>query len=93
MSPSRPAYSPNVSSCSASRSRRLLSSLATVLVVATFVVYSRPMDQPAFSLGDPFFIDRLLAGVTILVPAVLLHACILAREVLESQPRSWREMT
>lgn len=76
---------------SASRSRRLLWSLATVLIGATFVVYSRQMDQPAFSLGDPFFIDRLLAGVTILVTAGLVHAWMLAREALESQGRSLSE--
>lgn len=65
----------------AARSRRLLWGLALVLIGATFAVY---YDQAGeFLLHAPFFLNRVLSALTILVEAVLLHVLISALDALE----------
>ncbi len=67
------------------RSRRLLWGLASVLVLTTFIVYWQQDAQGRPSLYDEYFINRLLAAVTIVLAAALLHALIKAAEVLQAR--------
>jgi signal transduction histidine kinase len=69
------------------RSRRLLWSLAFVLVLITFIVYWQQDAQGSPSLHDEYFINRLLAAVTVVLAAALLHALSKAAEVLEARNR------
>jgi signal transduction histidine kinase len=71
----------------AARSRKLLWTLALLLVCATFVVYSHQIPAGAFSLDEPFFVNRLLSAVTILFAAGLLHLLTLAVDALDRQRR------
>lgn len=73
------------------RSRRLLWCLAAVLVVATFVVYARQIGGAGFSPHEPFFINRVLASVTALMIAGLLHVLIGAFEALDARGRRAEE--
>jgi signal transduction histidine kinase len=67
------------------RSRRLLWSLAFVLVLITFIVYWLQDAHRSPSLHDEYFINRLLAAVTIVLAAALLHALSKTAEVLEAR--------
>ena len=67
------------------RNRRLLWGLTLFLVGTTFAVYAMQIGPGAFSLGEPFFVNRLLAAVTVLLTAGLLHAGTLALEKLDEQ--------
>lgn len=69
----------------AARSRRLLWVLVTVSISTTFAVYFVQIPRGAFSLGEPFFVNRLLAAVAVLLTAALLHAWTLALDKLEAQ--------
>jgi signal transduction histidine kinase len=73
------------------RSRRLLWCLAAVLIVATFVVYARQIGGAGFSPHEPFFINRVLASVTALMIAGLLHVLIGAFEALDARGRRAEE--
>jgi signal transduction histidine kinase len=75
----------------AARSRRLLWGLALSLVGMTFVVYATQVARGAFSLREPFFVNRLLSAITVLLTAVLLHAWTLALDALEAQGRAMKE--
>jgi len=70
------------------RSRRLLWGLTLFLVGTTFAVYAMQIGPGAFFLGEPFFINRVLAAVTVLLTAGLLHAWTLALEKLDEQGHS-----
>lgn len=72
------------------RSRRLLWGLTLFLVGTTFAVYAIQIGRGAFSLGEPFFVNRVLAAVTVLLTAGLLHAWTLALEKLDEQGHSLR---
>src|SRR5687768_14600572 len=65
----------------AARSRRLLWALALVLVCATFLVYYR--QAGAFEVHAPFFINRVLTALTIVIEAALLHVLSSALDALE----------
>jgi signal transduction histidine kinase len=67
------------------RSRRLLWGLTLFLIGTTFSVYAAQIPRGAFSLREPFFVNRVLTAVTVLVTAGLLHAWMLARNKLEEQ--------
>jgi signal transduction histidine kinase len=69
----------------AARSRRLLWSLAFMLVLTTFVVYWLQDAQGRPSPYDEYFINRSLAAVTILLAAALLHALSKAAEALQAR--------
>lgn len=69
----------------AARNRRLLWSLALILVCITFAAYWQQSD--AVSLHDEYFINRLLAAVSVLLAAVLLHALSVAAETLQAKNR------
>jgi signal transduction histidine kinase len=71
----------------AARSRRLLWSLAFILVLVTFIVYWAQDVQGNPSLYDEYFINRLLAAINIVLAAALLHALSRAAEVLEARNR------
>ena len=74
----------------AARSRRLLWGLTAFLSATTFAVYYVQIPSGAFSLTEPFFIDRVLAVVTLLCTACLLHAWTMAIDAIEVQGRKIR---
>jgi signal transduction histidine kinase len=67
------------------RSRRLLWSLAFVLVLVTFVVYRLQDPHGDASLHDEYFINRLLAAITVVLAAALLDALSRAAELLAAR--------
>lgn len=71
----------------AARSRRLLWLLAAALLVATFAIYAVQTPPEAFRVLEPHFLDRLLASVTLLISAGLLHGLTLASDALEARGR------
>src|SRR3954451_6365854 len=64
------------------RSRRLLWGMTVFLIWTTFAVYSAQIGPGNFSIREPFFINRVLAAVTMLVTAGLLHAWMSAVDTL-----------
>ncbi|MBS0208015.1 MAG: HAMP domain-containing histidine kinase [Planctomycetes bacterium] len=75
----------------AARKRRLLWGLTVVLLVASFVVYALQASPGMFSFHEPFFLNRVLAGLTLIVTTGLLHILILAAEELDAQAASLRQ--
>jgi signal transduction histidine kinase len=73
------------------RNRWLIWCLALFLVCMAFVVYFQQIPPGAFSLTEPFFLDRVLAAVTVITTAGLLHARTLALDKLEMQARSLQD--
>jgi signal transduction histidine kinase len=69
----------------AARSRRLLWSLAFVLVCITFIAYWQQSDVRA--LHDEYFVNRVLAALSILLAAALLHGLSVAAETVEARNR------
>lgn len=67
----------------AARNRRLLWGLASILICVTFIVYWQQSDMPG--LHDEYFINRVLAAVSVLLAAVLLHALSVAAEALDAR--------
>jgi len=65
--------------------RLLLWGLAGALLVTTFVVYAQQIAPGSFSLREPFFLNRVLDAVAMLVTGGLLHALTLAMEQIERQ--------
>ncbi len=70
------------------RNRRLLWGLTVVLLAATFVVYARQIPRGVFSAEEPFFLDRVLAALALVLTAALLHLWTLAVDAVEAQRRS-----
>lgn len=75
----------------AARSRRLIWILALILLAATFSVYALQIAPGAFKPQEPFFINRVLASVTLLVCACLLHGLTLAVDALDARGREAEE--
>src|SRR5437899_2963664 len=75
----------------AARSRRLLLGLALLLVSMTFAVYSVQIPPGMFSLQEYFFVNRVLAAVSVLLTAGLLHAWTLALDALDAQAQHLKE--
>jgi signal transduction histidine kinase len=73
------------------RSRRLLWSLALFLVLTIFAVYGAQTQPGIFSLREPFFINRELSAMSLLLMAGLLHARTLAVDALHEQRRLLNE--
>ncbi|HET6572451.1 MAG TPA: HAMP domain-containing sensor histidine kinase [Fimbriiglobus sp.] len=74
----------------AARDRRLLWGLAGLLIGMTFAVYAVQIPAGTFSLGEPYFINRVLSSVAVVLSAGLLHAWTLAADTLESQGSALR---
>ncbi len=75
----------------ATRSRRLLWFLTLLLIIVTFVVYSLQIPPDTFTLREPFFLNRVLDIVALLLMAGLLHAWITSVETGETQARLIKE--
>jgi signal transduction histidine kinase len=75
----------------AARSRRLLWSLAAVLILATFVIYFVQIQPGVFTVREPIFINRVLAAVELAFTAGLLHALIIAVDALDARGREAEE--
>jgi signal transduction histidine kinase len=75
----------------ATRSRRLLWGLTAFLVLMTFAVYAVQMHAGVFSPREPFFVNRVLAALALVLTAGLLHAGLIGIDLLESQRRSLKE--
>jgi signal transduction histidine kinase len=73
------------------RNRRLLWGLAMVLVIMTFAIYFSQIEPGVFSLQEPFFVDRILGAVTVLLTASLLDAWTRTLDTLDAQGRSIAE--
>ena len=69
----------------AGRNRRLLWGLALGLVAITFAAYWQQSDVRA--LNDEYFINRVLAAVSVLLAAGLLHMLMLAADAVEARNR------
>jgi signal transduction histidine kinase len=75
----------------ATRSRRLLWALALFLLVTIFAVYWVQIPPGVFSLREPYFVNRVLAALALVVTAVLLHVGMIGLDLLEAQRRSLKE--
>ena len=75
----------------ATRNRRLLWGMTTLLLITTFVVYSIQIPPGQFSPLEPFFVDRLLAAAAMLLIALLLHYRMAALDTMEAQSRLLRQ--
>ena len=65
--------------------RRLMWMLAAALLTTTFVVYALQIPAHAFSLREPFFLNRVLDAIAVVLTGALLHALTLAVEKIEQQ--------
>jgi signal transduction histidine kinase len=65
--------------------RLLLWGLAGALLVTTFVAYAQQIPPGSFSLREPFFLNRVLDAIAMLLTGGLLHALTLAMEKIERQ--------
>ena len=72
----------------ASRSRRLLWGVTLFLLVTTYAVYCVQIPPGAFSLREEHFVNRVLAGVALVLTAGLLHVGIIGLDLLDAQRRS-----
>jgi signal transduction histidine kinase len=69
----------------AARNRRLLWILVSILVAATFLVYWQQIPPGVAALQDEYFLNRVLAALSLVLVAGLLHALSLATEALRSR--------
>lgn len=69
----------------AARNRRLIWLLLLLLLTSTFVVYALQIPPGDFTLREPFFVNRVLASVTLLLSASLLHVLTLATDALDAR--------
>jgi len=75
----------------ATRSRNLLWFLTGLLMVTTFAVYAFQVPAGTFSLNEPFFVNRLLNAVSLLLLAGLLHVWMSSAATNEAQARLIKE--
>jgi len=73
------------------RNRKVLWSLGVSLVAATFVVYLLQIPPGNFSWREPFFVNRVLASITVLLTCVLLQARIQLLDAMEAKEQSIRK--
>ncbi|MGH7584206.1 MAG: sensor histidine kinase, partial [Gemmatimonadales bacterium] len=71
----------------AARNRRLLWVLTALLIVVTFVIYALQIVPGPFTPRDPFFINRVLAVVSMLIMAALLDLWINSVRTNEARVR------
>jgi len=69
------------------RKRAFLWLLTLLIVVTTFVVYAVQIPAGVFSLHEPFFDNRVLDLVGVVLTAALLHVWIRSVEIREAQVR------
>jgi signal transduction histidine kinase len=74
--------------CAAARDRRLLWGLTGILTATAIAVYFVQIPVGRFSLGEPFFINRFLSIMDLLLVAGLLHVWMYAVNILDSQARA-----
>jgi signal transduction histidine kinase len=65
--------------------RQLMWGLVAVLLSVTFIVYALQIPPGTFSIHEPFFINRVLDAVAVLLTGVLLHMVTLAVEQIRRQ--------
>ena len=70
------------------RNRRLLWGLTALLVSMTFAAYATQIGPQAFSPYEPYFINRILSAVTLVLTACLCQIWIVAANRLASQRRA-----
>ena len=70
---------------SLARNRRLIWILALMLFMATFAVYAVQIPPGSFAPHEPFFVNRVLASLTLLLSASLLHGLSVAADALEAR--------
>jgi signal transduction histidine kinase len=75
----------------ATRSRALLWMLTGLLTATTFTVYAWQVPAGTFTLGEPFFVNRLLDALSLLLLAGLLHIWIRSAATNEAQARLIQE--
>ncbi len=75
----------------ATRSRKLLWLLTGLLLATTFAVYATQVPAGAFSLGEPFFVNRVLDAVSLLLLAGVLHVWMRSAETNEAQAQLLEE--
>jgi signal transduction histidine kinase len=68
-----------------SRRRQLLWSLLVVLECMVFAVYVAQIGPDAFSLQEPYFRNRFLSSITMLITATLLHVWTRALDALDER--------
>jgi signal transduction histidine kinase len=68
-----------------SRRRQLLWSLLVVLECMVFAVYVAQIGPDAFSLQEPYFRNRFLSSITMLITATLLHVWTRALDTLDER--------
>jgi signal transduction histidine kinase len=74
----------------ASRSQRLLWGLMAALVAVTFVVYFLQIPPGRFALDEPFFVNRVLSALALLLTAGLSQIWIRAVNTLDAANRELR---
>lgn len=75
----------------ATRSRRLLWMLTGLLTVTIFIVYALQVPADAFRLEEPFFVNRVLDALSLLLLAGLLHIWMRSVATNEAQARLIKE--
>jgi signal transduction histidine kinase len=75
----------------AARNRRVIWILAIMLLIATFAVYAVQIPAGVFTPREPLFVNRILAAVTLLLSASLLHGLTVAFDVLDARGRAAEE--
>lgn len=75
----------------AARRRRLLWLLVLFLASMTFVVYAMQIPPGVFSWREPFFVNRVLAVVTMVLMTGVLHVWTLAVDAMDEQRRQLQE--
>ena len=71
----------------ATRSRALLWMLTGLLTATTFAVYALQLAPGAFTLEEPFFVNRVLDALSLLLLAGLLHIWMRSAATNEAQAR------
>ena len=71
----------------ATRSRSLLWVLTGCLIATTFAAYAVQIRPGAFALDEPFFVNRLLNAVSLLLLAGLLHVWMRSAATNDAQAR------
>ena len=72
------------------RSRRLIWTLAACLLLTTFAVYYVQIPPAVFSVREQHFVNRVLAGLSLVLTASLLHVGLIAADMLDAQGESLR---
>lgn len=70
------------------RNRRLVWLLTVFLLFTNFASYAVEIGPAAFSVAEPFFINRALSAVSLIITAALCHVWIVAANRLAAQRQS-----